>query len=695
MATPGAQPATFDGREPASGGDGLGLSLSLDDDDSGGELQLDTSIDDVLDDDDVGAESMRTPARSTTGGSFVSTATALGGVGRVHAVRVVQGGGEHTHMQAEVADILGDEDIMSSVGSDLPVSLDGSARPGDGERDGAGSPRPPGRAAATLLMQALARQRHDGPTSAAPSLTSLASLTPSQSASQLAAGGGSTSPTSPLSPTAFAATADRDGPPSPYAATARRPMSPSPLSGRQAPVPPSTVLGRASPAPLAPARTRAVHGSVLGRGSIVSLSPSEAPSQMAAAANQRGARPTLIITNPRHSERPQLRILSAEPEPAAGGPSSAGGPKHMGGEPEFAFLRDTDSSASRRGSGDGRRRTYCWGLCTWLGCVVLIVAASVIAVAAGALAFIFVPRPVTVTYIGASPNIASSLAFQALPRNTSSLTGDPLDPVAALRNASTADFVQARINSGIRFTVESANLIPWWFESAVFTASVVYPKSKTPIASGPAFNFSGSLASLSISQGTATVDMPVSLFWLTSRPVDASDEVISALASYCAPQLFAQQPNTTSPTDNSTASPNATVTATRATATTSAPFGTSTSISSSTNSSTTSAAAPSFTSTTDTNQQQQQQQQQQQPDIKIAYTLVLTRHLWFITNTPTATSASADLACSDSVLAFLQIVRNAAIPVGSANGTNSTNGPSPSPLPSPSSTSLLSLFVEH
>ncbi|KAJ8331199.1 hypothetical protein O5D80_000763 [Batrachochytrium dendrobatidis] len=241
---------------------------------------------------------------------------------------------------------------------------------------------------------------------------------------------------------------------------------------------------------------------------------------------------TMMVNRPRHNAKAPLKILSNDDD---NNPSHKTGITHMNSDATLASTASLSkhpiySDAFINGGLDGilsqskpQARRYCYGMCSWMGCVASIIAFFVLVIVIGALAFVYTPRPLTIKAIGASQSIPGSVTYLNLNNDTT--------PAMAMK-AGDLNFV-TKLGLGLTIQVESSNIFNLVFESVELSGSLISLVDGSTLPTSSLFNMTGSVAGASVPQGSSTFNMPIFFYWSINAPLNSSEPFTSALAKYC------------------------------------------------------------------------------------------------------------------------------------------------------------------
>ncbi|KAH6569616.1 hypothetical protein BASA62_004782 [Batrachochytrium salamandrivorans] len=148
-------------------------------------------------------------------------------------------------------------------------------------------------------------------------------------------------------------------------------------------------------------------------------------------------------------------------------------------------------------------KRYCFGLFSWGACVAFIVLVVSLVIVCGALAFVYTPRPLSVSILGPDSSFSAGYSFLNLSSGT--------DPATAMQSGSFP--FTAKLSMGLSVKVDSSNMLTLLFDSA----------------------FTGDAYGVKVPQGVSLFYLPVSFYWTVNKPVDITDPFISAFAHSCTP----------------------------------------------------------------------------------------------------------------------------------------------------------------
>ncbi|KAJ1345027.1 hypothetical protein BSLG_000542 [Batrachochytrium salamandrivorans] len=244
-----------------------------------------------------------------------------------------------------------------------------------------------------------------------------------------------------------------------------------------------------------------VHNPLFRCPSVVSYSQSEVSI----------AHSALVIINPRHTAKPLLHILSQDEEDTK---DETINPTHNSPANMHYVVSDLKLYDKKHPS-----KRYCFGLFSWGACVAFIVLVVSLVIVCGALAFVYTPRPLSVSILGPDSSFSAGYSFLNLSSGT--------DPATAMQSGSFP--FTAKLSMGLSVKVDSSNMLTLLFDSASFSGSILDPSNGNWLTIGPTFSFTGDAYGVKVPQG------PVSFYWTVNKPVDITDPFISAFAHSCTP----------------------------------------------------------------------------------------------------------------------------------------------------------------
>ncbi|KAH6580037.1 hypothetical protein BASA61_009849 [Batrachochytrium salamandrivorans] len=192
-----------------------------------------------------------------------------------------------------------------------------------------------------------------------------------------------------------------------------------------------------------------VHNPLFRCPSVVSYSQSEVSI----------AHSALVIINPRHTAKPLLHILSQDEEDTK---DETINPTHNSPANMHYVVSDLKLYDKKHPS-----KRYCFGLFSWGACVAFIVLVVSLVIVCGALAFVYTPRPLSVSILGPDSSFSAGYSFLNLSSGT--------DPATAMQSGSFP--FTAKLSMGLSVKVDSSNMLTLLFDSASFSGSILDPSN--------------------------------------------------------------------------------------------------------------------------------------------------------------------------------------------------------------------------
>ncbi|KAJ1343557.1 hypothetical protein BSLG_001826 [Batrachochytrium salamandrivorans] len=183
-----------------------------------------------------------------------------------------------------------------------------------------------------------------------------------------------------------------------------------------------------------------VHNPLFRCPSVVSYSQSEVSI----------AHSALVIINPRHTAKPLLHILSQDEEDTK---DETINPTHNSPANMHYVVSDLKLYDKKHPS-----KRYCFGLFSWGACVAFIVLVVSLVIVCGALAFVYTPRPLSVSILGPDSSFSAGYSFLNLSSGT--------DPATAMQSGSFP--FTAKLSMGLSVKVDSSNMLTLLFDSRHF-----------------------------------------------------------------------------------------------------------------------------------------------------------------------------------------------------------------------------------